>query len=131
MSVYDDVLTSVITTMQAAGTNDNIYIGALPPDNALGVAWANASYNAFFNKSTASIELSLVFNGKNTNQQSLSDHMGTIHLYLSTLTSYPVTDSFQITNIQTISPPSLLSREENNQILYGSSLAVKFYLKEV
>lgn len=47
MSVYDDVLTSVITTMQAAGTNDNIYIGALPPDNALSVAWANAAITPF------------------------------------------------------------------------------------
>lgn len=129
MSVYDDVLTSVIETMQSAGTDDNIYIGSLPPDNALSVTWASGSYNAFLNKSTAAIELSLVFNGKNTVEQTLSDHMGTIHQYLSTLTQYPITDTFQITNIQTISPPTLIGREENNQILYGSSLEVKFYLK--
>lgn len=131
MSVYDDVVQSVINTMQNAGTGDNIYIGALPPDNALSVQVANGSYNAFMSKTTAAIEINLVFNGKNTSEQILSDHMGTIHQYVSTLTQYPITDTFQITNIQTISPPNLIGREQNSQILYGSSLAVKFYLKEV
>ena len=129
MSVYDDVLTAVLNTMQQSGTNDNIYIGSLPPDNALSVTWASGEYSPFLSKTSAAVTLSLVFNGKNVDQQTLSDSMGSIHQHLSTLKTYPTTDTFQITNIQTMSPPTLIGREENKQWLYGSSLEVKFFLK--
>lgn len=129
MSIYDEVLLSVISLMKAVEPDSSVYIGALPPDNALSIAWGSTEYSPFVNKTTAAVELTAVFNGKSTDENLLSEKMGEIHQYLSQLTEYPVTENYQITNIQTVSVPTLIGREENDQILHGSSLEVKFYLK--
>lgn len=129
MSIYDEVLLSVISLMKIVEPDSSVYIGALPPDNALSIAWGSTGYHPFFSKTNVAVEMSAVFNGKNSDEQILSENMGRIHQYLSEMKKYPVTDNFQITNIQTISAPTLLSREENSQILYGSSLEVKFFIK--
>ena len=131
MSVYSDVLAAVIgkvNTMSPA-PYANIVVGSLPPDNGISMTWAAGSLNTFMDKNAA-VEMSAVLNGKNTNQQTVSDTLGQIHTFLNMRKDYPAADNFQITNIETISPPSYLGREENNQWLYGSSLAVKFFCKK-
>ena len=72
-------------------------------------------------------EISIVLNGKHTNQKMVFDALSNIHQALTKTKQYPGTDDFQVMNIATISAPQLIGREENSQILYGSSLGVKFY----
>lgn len=92
------------------------------------MAWASGTLNTFFNK-MGTVEMSAVLNAKNTNQQTALDALSDIHTALNMTKSYPSSDNYQITNIETIGPPVYLSREQNSQWLYGSSLRIKFYLK--
>lgn len=128
MSVYDDVLTAVIDLAEQTQPYSNIVIGSLPPENGISIAWSSGNLNTFFSKNAA-VEMTAVLNCKNSSQQTAADTLGTIHTFLNMRKDYPQADNFQITNIETISPPSYLGREENNQWLYGSSLTVKFYLR--
>lgn len=128
MSVYDDVLLAVIGLAEAEQPYSKIGIGPLPPDNGISIAWSTGNLNTFLDKKTA-VSMTAVLNAKHERQQVVSDALGRIHTALNMRKSYPETDNYQITNIETLGPPSYLGREENKQWLYGSSLTVKFYLK--
>lgn len=128
MSVYEDVLAAVINLAEQTSPYSNIVIGSMPPENGISIAWSSSSLHTFLDKKAA-VAMTAVLNGKNADQQIAADALGTIHTYLNRLKEYPKTDTFQITNIETTGAPVYLGREENNQWLYGSSLAVKFYLR--
>lgn len=128
MSVYDDVLQAVVALANAANPYATVTVGALPADNGICMAWGPGSVNTFFNK-RASVTIPAVLNAKNTSQQAALDALSDIHTALSMATSYPSADNFQITNIETGSQPHYMSREQNSQWLYGSSLIIKFFLK--
>ena len=128
MSVYDDVLQAVVGLANDTNPYAVVTIGALPANNGICIAWASGSLNTFLNK-MGTVEMSAVLNAKNTNQQAALDALSNIHTALNMTKSYPSSDNYQITNIETIGPPVYLSREQNSQWLYGSSLRIKFYLK--
>lgn len=128
MSVYDDVLQAVVELANDTNPYAVVTIGALPANNGICMAWASGFLNTFFNKMGA-VEMSAILNAKNTNQQAALDALSDIHTALNMTKSYPSSDNYQITNIETIGPPVYLSREQNSQWLYGSSLRIKFYLK--
>lgn len=129
MNVYNEVLEAVIRlVVENLNLYDNIVIGSLPPDNGISFAWGSGSLNTFLSKNSA-VEMQAVLNGKNSNQEMVSDILGNIHVFLNSLHDYPTSDTYQITNIETIRPPFYLGREENSQWLYASSLSIKFYLK--
>lgn len=130
MSVINDVLLAVIDMAQNIQPYYNIKIGAMPADNSISCAIATGAPDATFNDKGFSYEFSLVLNGKNYDQQKVSDELNDIHQILTQAKIYPATDTFQITNIETTSSPSYIGREENKQYLYGSSLRVRFYYKK-
>lgn len=128
MAVYDDVLLAAQSLAQSAQTFAVPSIGPLPPDDGISLMWASSVYNPFFDK-LAAVELTAVVNGKSTDQQAVSEALNQIHTTLSMMKAYPQSNNYQITNIETLSAPAYIGREENAQWLYGSSLRVKFYLK--
>ena len=128
MGVYNDVLTAVIGLIMQTQPYSDVRIGPLPPKNGLAIAWASSSINTFLNK-CGTVQMTAVLNGKHANQKVVSDTLGRIHTYLGFKKQYPEAVNFQITDISTISAPSYLGCEENNQWLYGSSIRVKFYLR--
>lgn len=128
MSVYDDVLLAVIALAEQTNPYAHMNIGAMPPDDGISIAWSSGSLNTFLNKK-ATVVMSAVLNCKHKNQQVAADTLGKLHTFLNMRKNYPSTDYFQITNIETIGVPVYLGREENKQWLYGSSLAVRFFLK--
>ena len=129
MSVINSVLLAVIDLVNMEKPYASVVIGALPADNGLSMTiGAGAPATTFMTKGMA-YEIDLVFNGKHSNAQTVSDTLNDLHQVLTQAKSYPSTDEYQITNIETSATPSYLSREENNQILYGSALRVKFFYK--
>lgn len=130
MSVINSVLLAVIDLVNLEKPYASVVIGALPADNGLSMTiGAGAPATTFMTKGMA-YEIDLVFNGKHSNAQTVSDTLNDLHQVLTQAKSYPSTDEYQITNIETSATPSYLSREENNQILYGSALRVKFFYKK-
>lgn len=107
-----------------------ILIGALPADNGICCTITGGWPEATFIDKGMSYELSLVLNGKHESQQIVSDTLNDIHQALTQTKTYPQTDAYQITNIETTASPSYIEREENKQYLYGSSLKVRFYYRK-
>ena len=128
MSVYTDVLDAVVGLINDMNPYSKVVIGSMPPHNGISIAWTSSSNNEFFTK-RAAVEMTAVLNGKHTKQKTVADGLGKIHTGLSMRKQYPSAENYQITNISTISAPTYLGREENNDWLYGSSLRVNFFLK--
>lgn len=129
MSVFEEILTAVIGLAQATHPFSTITIGALPADNGICMAYASGAPQTTFLDKGMAYQQTIVCNGKHTSQETLAAALGSIHIALTQAKDYPTAQTWQITDIETISAPSYLGREQNSQWLYGSSLRVKFYLR--
>jgi len=128
MSVFNSILLDLVSMLDALGLYAPVKIGALPPDNGLSVAYGTGTPDAVYVDRGLRYRLYVVFNGKHTNAQTVSDALGNAHIALARRTSFPPSDAYQILSISTIGSPSYLSREEGEQILYGSSLSIDVYI---
>lgn len=130
MSVINNVLLAVVEMMQDTEPYSTITIGAMPADNGIACAIANGNPVATFMPKSMSYELNIVLNGKHANQQTVSDALNDIHQALTMTKQYPASEEWQINNIETVSSPAYIGREETKQYLFGSSLRVRFYYKK-
>ena len=130
MSVINEVLLSVVDMAQEADVFSPITVGPMPADNSISIAIASGGPDATFIDKGMAYTLDLVMNGKHQSQQIVSDALHDIHQMLTQTKTYPETTTWQITNIETLTTPTYIGREENKQYLYGSSLLVRFYYKK-
>lgn len=132
--MFDQILSNVkeLATSYASPFT-TIEHGALPPENGLALyPGPGIPPERHFDRG-AVYEESFVLNGKHSDLETLLTALSSIHCGLSTIEDYPKTDDWQILNIETATPPNYLDREVSGtkQWLYGSILAVKFYIKGV
>ena len=125
----DDVLQAVIAMAQAA-TNIRIFTGSNPSAESIAMTGSGAPA-AIYRDMDTSTTLSIVCNGKSSNQKTIVDALDDIHAALTLRKDFPSGPEWQVYAIQTIASPRLIGREENNsnQWIYGSSLLVKIYAK--
>lgn len=129
MNAFDEILAAVIAMAQGTNPYAVITAGALPADNGICMTWASGAPAFTFLDKGMAYQRTIVCNGKHTSQQAVSEALSAIHLALTKTKTYPNAPQWQITDIATVSAPAYLSREQNSQWLYGSSLRVKFYLR--
>lgn len=127
MTTINEVLTQVIALAQATTPYANIVIGAMPPDDGISITIGAGAPEAIDWTKAEAYSMTLVVNGKNASQATVSEALNTIHHALTKAMSYPRGENWQITNIRTVATPSYIGREENKQFLYGSSVEVRFY----
>ena len=134
MSVRDDVMSAVMAMAQntpGGAAYSEIVIGAMPAFGSISMTIATgAPESTFMTKNTAE-QFSVALNGKHANMAILISSLDNIHAYLTRAKNYPSAASWQITNIETISAPSLIGRETDNQWLAGSSLRIKYYMRGI
>ena len=127
--MYDEVLQAVIDMAEeAAGVP--IVTGSLPPDNGIAMT-GQAAPSPIFLDIGSNERMTIVCNGKNTDQQTVIAWLDSIHQYLTRRKGFPQGENWQIYAIETVSSPRLIGREANSQWLYGSTLAVKFNVKGI
>lgn len=130
-SIIGNVIESVLSMTSHLSLYAGVKNGPLPPDNGLSLTVSGGGPASTFLTKGMAYELDLVLNGKHADQMTVFDTLNNIHQALTQTKTYPVTNEFQITNIETTTSPSYLGQEENKQYLYGSSLRVRFfYFKE-
>ena len=122
-----DVLETAIEMTEDLDLYAPVIVGSLPPDNGITMTISGGSPpSTFWDKDTIQ-SISVVLNGKNSNQKTVADALSNIHASLTRRVDYPSTNDFQIMDIATISAPNLIGREQNNQWIYGSSLRITFF----
>ena len=127
--MYDEVLQAV-RRMAEAAAGVSIVTGSLPPDNGIAMAGNASSYPIFLDIGSNEM-MTIVCNGKNTEQQTVISQLDAIHADLTRRKRFPSSDTWQIYAIETTASPRLIGREQNSQWLYGSSLQVKFNVKGI
>lgn len=129
MSAFSEILAAVIAMAQATNPYATITAGALPADNGICMAYSTGAPASTFLDKGMEYQKALVCNAKNTSQEAAQEALDAIHVALTQTKTYPSGEDWQITDIETVASPSYLSREQNSQWLYGSSLRVKFFLR--
>lgn len=127
-SKITQVIEAVRTKAQTA-VSKTIVFGALPPDDGISMALATGASDETFLDKGQHYHASVVINAKSADQQNALDWLGKIHEALTLTKTYDSGTKWQICNIETTGIPMYLSREENSQYLYGSSVRVDFYMK--
>lgn len=125
--ILNDILLSVIALAQQESLYAPITVGALPADNGLCMAIGSGTDGEIYRNASTYSTLTIVFNGKHTNQSVLLDALDRVHRRLTANWNYPPADGYQITAIETEAAPSYLDREDNGAWLYGSSLRINYY----
>lgn len=126
-AVQNQVLEAVVALAQATGPYASIEIGALPPDGGICMGVSGGGAVNEFMARNAVIELDVLLNGKHGEALAVSDALCLIHEALTHREEYPSGDMWQMLNISTISAPSQIEREESGQLLWGSSLRVRYF----
>lgn len=127
--MYDEILQAVINMAEQA-TGETIVVGSMPPDNGIAMTGQAAPQSIFLDIG-ANERMSVVCNGKSTDQRAIIQKLDTIHRSLARRKDFPTGDDWQIYAIETVASPRLIGREQNSQWLYGSSLLVKINTKGI
>ena len=124
----NEIIDAVMDLADATNPYATLVRGPLPPNNGIAIYMATGNPDTTFLNKRIVYDFSLTLNGKNASQQAVAAALNKIHTALTTTKNYPVTDNWEICDIETIALPSYLNREENKQYLYGSSLRVRAYI---
>lgn len=125
MSVINAAVEAVIAWCNTLGLYATVRRGALPTENGITCEVGPSRPDAVYLDKGLYIPVDLVFNGKHSDLQTVTDAMNTIHGALTMAHSYPKGDGWEITDITTYTLPEVIGREDGGQWLLASSLAVK------
>ena len=126
-----DEIVEALRDMIAALVSMPVVIGSMPPEQGYAVGMGSGAPLEIFRTLSTNEELPVLFNGKGPDQRQIAAEMDRVHHLLTTATALPFTDRWQVYAIVTTSSPNLISREQNKNWVYGSSLRISFYAKEV
>ena len=132
MSFYDAMLDKIAEAAEATEPYAKIVYGSDPPkDGICMIPSAGAPADTHLNKGMI-IRLPILLNGKNADQEKLLNDLTAIHAALTRKTDYSefTTINTQIVNIESMSLPAIIGREQNKQWICGSTLAVYFYWRK-
>ena len=124
-SIINRVVENVMDLIDAMDLYSTISRGALGTGNSLCCEVAPSSPDEVYLSKNQYIILDLTINGKHTNLQTLTDSMNLIHETLTFMKSYPLESDWKIVDIQTMTEPQVIGREDGNAWVMASSLAVK------
>lgn len=124
-SILNLAIESVMDLIDALGLFATIHRGALATGNDLSCEIGPTSPEAVFLDKNKYIPVDLTINGKHDNLQTLSDALNGIDYSLTMATSYPYGNGWNIVDIETMTEPQVIGREDNGQWLMAFSLLVK------
>ncbi len=127
--MYDEILQAVIKMAQSS-VDVPVRTGSMPPENGIAMTGESGPESIFLDIGTNE-RMSVLCNGKNSNQETIIRQLDAIHASLTRRKDFPSGNGWQIYSIETVASPRLIGREKNNQWLYGSSLLVKINTKGI
>ena len=124
-SIINQAVESVMDLIDALNLYAKISRGALGTNEGLCCEIGPTSPETVWLDKNQYIPIDLTINGKYEDMQTLSDAMNKIHESLTMLIDYPSGDSWQITDIATMSEPQIIGRENGNSWIMASALIVR------
>jgi hypothetical protein len=127
MSIHKQILEAVISIIDTLGLYAALDIGPLPVANGLSIAPASGGVEESTLVHGGQYSLTVVINGKHTNQASLYDALSKLHEHLEKLAVYPTGTNWAIIGIRSIGSPAYLDHETDGW-LYGSSIQIDYVI---
>ena len=127
-SIINQAIEAVMDLIDALSLFATITRGALGTEESLSCEIGPSSPEIICLDKEQYFPIDLTINGKNKNLQTLSDSMNLIHERLTMMFEYPSGDNWKITDIQTMTAPQIIGREQDNRWMMASSLSVKIYM---
>ena len=128
-STINAAIEATIALMNAAQTMATVRRGALGTGTGIVCELGPSSPREVYLSKDAYIPLDVTINGKHANLEILSDALNAIHSTLTRAKSYTSGTNWEIVDITTTTLPQIIGREDNNDWIMASSLAVKVYQK--
>lgn len=128
--MYDEILQAIIAMASAAIDGAQILTGSMPPNNGIAMI-GNSAPETIFLDIGSNERMSIICNGKNTDQMAVIRQLDLIHHCLTKRKDFPSGNDWRIYSIETVASPRLVGREANSQWLYASSLLVKINTKGI
>jgi hypothetical protein len=119
----------IATAADTLGLYATIVYGSDPPENGICMIQAAGAPTEKHLDANMLYHLSVLLNGKHSNQQTVLDALTSIHTMLTKrndFSDFSTTDA-QVLSIMTTASPQIIGREQNNQWIAGSSFEVSFY----
>lgn len=123
-SILNQVVESVMTLIDTLSLFATITRGALGTGNGICCEIGPSTPETVWMDKNQYIPVDLTINGKNTNLQTLSDAMNSIHESLTMKTTYPSGDKWKIIDIRTMTEPQVIERNDSGSWMMASSLSV-------
>ena len=119
----------IATAADALGLYATIVYGSDPPENGICMIQAAGAPTEKHLDANMLYRLSVLLNGKHSNQQTVLDALTSIHTMLTKRNDFNdfSTNDAQVLSIMTTASPQIIGREQNNQWIAGSSFEVSFY----
>ena len=127
MSIINSTIESVMDLIDELGLYASITRGALSTGNSLVCEVAPSEPEKVFYDKNQYILLDLTINGKNSDLETLSEALNTIHESLTMKKTYPSGTDWEIVDIITLTEPQIIGREQENSWIMASSLGIKIY----
>ena len=120
---------NIADAADALGLYADIVYGSDPPENGICMIQAAGAPTEKHLDANMLYRLSVLLNGKHSNQQTLLNALTSIHTMLTKRNDFNdfSTSDAQVLSIMTTSSPQIIGREQNNQWIAGSSFEVSFY----
>lgn len=128
VSVINLAVEAVMDLIDALSLFATISRGALPTGNGITCEIGPSGVEGVYMDKEQYIPLDLTINGKHTNLQTLSEAMNKVHETLTMMTGYPSGSNWKITDIQTLTQPQIIAREDGGHWLMASALSVRIYM---
>ena len=125
MSRINLAVEAVMDMIDGMGLFSLISRGALGTGNGLTCEVGPTSPETVYLDKNQYIPIDLTINGKHDDLEVLTDTMNLIHENLTMARSYPSGNGWEIVDIQTMTEPQVVAREDSNQWVMASALYVK------
>ena len=125
MTIMNSAVNAVMDLIDAMNLYAPITRGALGTGKNLVCEIAPSSAEEVYLDKNQYIVIDLTINGKHGNLQTLSENLNKIQEELTMRREYPYGEDWQIVDITTLTEPQIIGREDSNDWVMASSLAVK------
>lgn len=125
--MYKEILDAIVK-MVKLNTTYPVVVGSNPTKESIAITGFTTADTTYLDRDTSQT-YDITLNGKSGDQALLLQELTKIHRALTLRKSFPHSEKWQISSIDTTASPRLIGIEdaERTRYLYGSSLTVKFY----
>ena len=129
MSAINEAVAAVMDMVDSLGLFSDIRRGALGTGAGLCCEVGPSFPDNLYLDKAIYLPIDLTINGKNSDLETLSNAMNTIHHSLTSAKEYPYGTGWKIVDITNASMPQVVEREDGGAWLMASSLSVKVYIE--